>query len=107
MKHPTKKKRSEYWVKIKHKKRRVVKATGYTESDNPRRVFRALITEFGDVGSGFSEHELLTIKTKLDNNEEVYIECEYQELSENNKMRFPVFIRMTNKSGVCEYGHQK
>lgn len=86
--------RSGYWVKIKHKQREVLKVLGYTESNNQTRLMRAVTTELGEVGSGFTEQDLFTIKTRLDNREEVFIECEYQELSENRKMRFPVFIRV-------------
>lgn len=108
--------RSEHWKKVKSFKETKVLAVGYTAGEGARATtFGALVMTdgaryLGRVGSGFSEAELELLLAEVaevderpvsvDDVGEAYtpieplvIEVKYQDISDSNKFRAPVFLR--------------
>lgn len=93
--------RSKGWFKVKLTNTLTAVVTGYEAGNGTRQdTFGALslaviddkeIVPIGKVGSGFNRSELREIATRLNNRELLTIEVEYQEVTEDRQLRFPVF----------------
>lgn len=94
--------RSSSWVKIKATRVLHALVCGYDPGEGHRAsTFGALhlclldetgdLTPIGRVGSGFSELDLRQVRRRLSQQQPIVVEVEYQEVSPNGQLRFPVF----------------
>lgn len=104
--------RGPAWVKIKTTRRGFVLASGYRPGNGARKGLGAVmmavwsedeqrLIEVGHVGSGFRATDLAGIQRKLDNfptsGEPLILEVSFLELSEDGKLRHPVFQRVADE----------
>ncbi len=104
--------RSDDWVKVKRVATYDVIAKGCTAGTGTRQFFGALhcflpdargqLRAIGDVGSGFTNQDLLEVAPFARSNRPFVIEVKIMEWTPDKKMRFPVFLRLRRDKTVAE-----
>jgi len=88
------------WYKFKLMKETTVQVVGYTEGKGKREgTLGAIIVESPTisktkVGSGFSDTDLDVMLNRLRAGIPTYVDVQYQSLTKDGKMRFPVFLKI-------------
>ena len=89
------------WIKIKHWLDISGWITGYTEGTGKREGILGAVEFLPDgfknttlVGTGFTDEMLIKTKGLLRDNKRVRITVKYQELTNDKRLRFPVFLRI-------------
>ena len=92
------------WVKVKKENEMDCIVDGASEGKGPREGYfghlrcfhpiRGKLTHVGDVGTGFNEDDLKEVCGLLRQKKPFVITVKYMQLSKDNHMRFPVFVRL-------------
>jgi len=87
------------WFKRKLMKTLSAKIVGMTEGTGKRKgllgavlIIPEGLTEITKCGSGFKDEELISISKRLNNNEQLFCDVQFQSITRSGKLQFPVFL---------------
>lgn len=94
------------WQKYKLFKDLTATVIDYTEGTGKRAGIMGAVNVIPDgstivtkVGSGFTDDDLLQMKSLIDDGKTVRIDCKFQNLTSDGAMRFPIFLRIREIDG--------
>jgi ATP-dependent DNA ligase len=92
---------SKKWRKLKFKKEADVIVIGYEKGEGRRKDIGSLkvgvydkgkVKEVANVGTGFTDEELSSLKERLDRGDRIFAKVEYMKVGSQGRLRAPVWV---------------